>query len=122
MRIRCDGFSLIEALVALALTASVSAALLPALALASRLHRDGAIETEAAVLAASRLSRLAGDVSAGLVGAGGGIDAASGAPFEVECQVVPAEGAPGAYLLSVRVVPLAARGAAVTLTLVVPDG
>lgn len=132
------GFSLIETLVALALIASVSAALLPAIALASRLHRDSAIETEAAVIAAAHLARLASRVASADVSMGGSLDGAEEgwralvdvtgtaaeaqrAVFEVRWQVASVPASPGVVLLAVRVLPMANRAAAITLTAVVPD-
>ncbi|MEX2270059.1 MAG: hypothetical protein WD690_01220 [Vicinamibacterales bacterium] len=143
------GFSLIETLIALGLTASVSAALLPALAAAARLHRDSAIETEKTIVAAARMEWLAAAVADGTVGIGGRLDDAPGgvqgsppgtdgwhafvdragmpveagrASFESRWQVAALTAAPGVYVLAVRVIPTAAPAAAITLTLVVPDG
>ena len=140
MRIQCErGSSLIETLVALALTATVSAALLPALVLASRLHRDSAIETDAALIASARMERLAADVAAGAVATGGDLGMAlagwhelldgGGVPtdparglYETRWRVASVLSPAGVYLLSVRVIPLASRAAALTLTLAVPVG
>jgi hypothetical protein len=129
---------LVETLAALAVIASVTAALLPALALTSRLHRDSAIETEASVIGAGRLEVLAAAVSTGVLGAGGRVDMAqagwsqpvdrAGAPvalaqasYESRWQVVLL-GSPGAvHVVSVRVVPLANPSAAITLSTAVGD-
>jgi prepilin-type N-terminal cleavage/methylation domain-containing protein len=139
MRIYCSrGFSLVETLTALALIASVSAALLPALVLASRLHRDSAIETEAAIIAAARLEDLAAALAAGGLAAGGRLDIAdagwhnvvdrAGAPvaraqasYEVRWAVTPLGGSSRVHVLAVRVVPLANPFAAITLTTAVGD-
>lgn len=118
--------------------ATVSAALLPALALAARLHRDSAIETDAAVIAAVHLTRLAAAVAASEAGVGGGLDTpvdgwradvdASGAEvdsraavFEVRSRISMMPGATHVLLLAVRVVPRAQRDTARTFTMVVPD-
>src|SRR5687768_440089 len=134
MRIHCSrGFSLVETLTALALIASVSAALLPALALASRLHRDSAIETEAAIIGANRLEHLGAALAAGALAAGGRLDIAdpgwndavdrAGAPvarahasYEVRWAVAPLGGSSSVYVLAVRVVPIANPVAAIRLT------
>ncbi|HUF22971.1 MAG TPA: hypothetical protein VMN81_02495 [Vicinamibacterales bacterium] len=136
---RAPGFSLVEALVALALVAGVSAALLPALAGAARLQRDSAIETEAAVIAASRLESLKADVAAGRIGAGGALDAAHDgwharidrdgniatagtAAYECRWRVALAAAPAGALMLSVRVVPAVGARLAVTISTAVPGG
>jgi prepilin-type N-terminal cleavage/methylation domain-containing protein len=133
-----SGFSLVETLVALALIATVSAALLPAIALAARLHRDSAIETEAAVIAAAHLARLAASVAASETGVGGSLDTpvdgwradvgASGsevdsdaAVFEVRSQVSTMPGGTRMLLIAVRVVPRAQRDMPRTFSMVVPD-
>lgn len=135
--LRDSGFSLVEALVALALMATVSAALLPAIALASRLHRDSAMQTDAAIIGAAHLARLAGAVAASSIGPGGSLDGpvdgwrdavdATGAPapassaaFEVRSQVSAIPGGAGVMLVAVRVLPLARRDSAVTFASVVP--
>ena len=138
MRVRGhSGFSLVEALVALALMATVSAALPPAIALASRLHRESAMQTDAAIIGAAHLARLAAAVAAGSIGAGGSLDGplegwcdgvdATGAPapsgraaFEVRSQVSSIPGGAGVMLAAVRVLPLANRAAALTFAVVVP--
>jgi type II secretory pathway pseudopilin PulG len=136
---RCTGCSLIETLVALALVATSSAVLLPALAAAARLQRESALETLAVSIAAARLESLAADVAAGRMDAGGDVDAAvegwhetvdrSGMPggartagFETRWQVAPAPAPAGVLIVIVRVLPLAARAHAVTFSLAVPDG
>lgn len=132
------GFSLVETLVALALTASVSAALLPALAIASRLHRESAIETEAAVIGEARLELLASDAANGTIGAGGRLDARAegwhacvdrsgavveehAASFELRWQIVSLVAPAGVTAVSVRVIPVASRGVSITLATVVAD-
>lgn len=136
---RASGFSLIEALVALALVAGVSATLPPALAVAARLQRDSAIETEAAVIAASRLESLKADVAAGRIGGGGSLDAAQDgwharvdrdgsivtagrAAYECRWRVAPAPAPAGAWLVSVRVVPAVGVRLAVTISTAVHGG
>lgn len=133
------GFSLVETLVALALVAGVSAALPPGLALAARLQRESAIETEAAVIAARFLERLKADVAAGRIGAGGALDAAqegwhagigrggdivaAGAGvYDCRWRVAAAPAPAGAWIVSVRVVPVAAAGLAVTISTAVQGG
>jgi type II secretory pathway pseudopilin PulG len=136
---RASGFSLVEALVALALVAGVSAMLPPALAVAARLQRDSAIETEAALIAASRLESLKADVAAGRAGAGGSLDAAHDgwharidrdgtivpagrAAYECRWRVTPAPAAAGAWMVSVRVVPAVGARLAVTISTAVQGG
>lgn len=137
MRIRgTSGVSLVEALIALALMATVSAALLPGIAIAARLHRDSAIQTDAAVIGGAHLARLAAAPSG--ISQGGGLDDAvegwrayvdatgaevdaGAAMFEVRSQVSTVAGGGRLRLLAVRVVPLASRDAALTLTVVVRD-
>lgn len=121
------GFSLVEALVALALVTGVSAAILPAIALSARLQRESAIETNAAVLAASRLESLKRDVAAGAIGTGGSLESAIegwSAPvepaFECRWQVTDLAAPQGARLIAVRVVPLAGNMAPLTIATVVP--
>jgi prepilin-type N-terminal cleavage/methylation domain-containing protein len=129
------GFSLVEALVALALVATASAALLPAVAIAARLQRDSAIETEASLIASATMESVKAGVAARRIGPGGSIDAAldgwhtrvdrEGAPgaaavFECRWRVAPAAAPSGLLILVVRVVP--PGGAAVTLAAAVPDG
>ena len=134
MRIHCSrGFSLVETLTALALIASVSAALLPGLAVAARLHRDSGTETEATIIGAGRLEDLAAAVSTGALGTGGRLDIAlagwnqlvdrAGAPvdparasYETRWAVAPLGTPGGVHVLAVRVVPIANPFAAVTLT------
>ena len=133
---RDSGFSLVEALVALALIATVSAALLPAVALASRLHRESAMQTDAALIGAAHLARLAEAVAASSIGPGGSLDGpaagwreavdatgapapANGAAFEVRSQVSGIPGGAGVMLAAVRVLPLADRDSAVTFAIVV---
>lgn len=134
---RASGFSLIEALVALGIMATVSAALLPAITLASRLHRDSASETSAAVLGAAHVARLTIAVASSSMSSGGSIDesidgwrqhtdaagaeaGAGNAVFEVRWQVSNMPHSAGVMLVAVRVVPLATPTTAVTLTAVVP--
>src|SRR5688500_3246885 len=134
MRIHCSrGFSLVETLTALALIAGVSAAPLPALALASRLHRDSALPTQAAIIGANRLEPLGAALAAGAPAAGGPRASADpgrndaverpGAPsarahasYEVRWAVAPLGGSSSVYVLAVRVVPIANPVAAITLT------
>lgn len=138
MRMRgMSGFSLVETLIALALIATVSAALLPAIAIAARLHRDSAIATDAAIIGGAHLARLASAAAASGLGAGGSLDGAlegwrahvdatgadvdaRAAVFEVRSRISTVTGGDGVWLLAVRVVPLANRDAALTLTVVVP--
>ncbi len=131
------GFSIIETVVALGLVAGVSAALLPALALAARLQRESAIETEAAVIAAGRIEYLTADVAAGLTGPGGALDTpregwhalvdregndapAASAVFDCRWHVAAAPAPAGLLIVSVRVVPIGAGGGAVTISVAVP--
>ena len=122
------GFSLVETLVALALIATVSAAVLPAIVLASRLQADSAIETEAAAILASRLETLKADVAAGVLDGGGAIDTrvdgwhALMPAFECRWQISPLAAPGGARIIAVRVLPLAKPSAAITIATVVPDG
>lgn len=122
------GFSLIETLVALALVVSVSAALLPAVALASRLQRESAIETEGAAIAASCLEQVKAGVGAGAIGDGGSIDTPidgwhvrATASFECRWQSSALAAPAGLRVLAVRVVPLAGAGLSITMTSVVAD-
>lgn len=136
---RASGFSLIETLVALALVAGVSASLLPAIAGAARLQRDSAIETEAAVIAASRLESLKADVAAGRIGAGGTLDTAQdgwqaridrggnvvtagAAAYECRWRVASSPASAGAWMVSVRVVPAVDARLAVTVSTAVQGG
>lgn len=136
---RASGFSLIEALVALALVAGVSATVPPALAVAARLQRDSAVETEAAVMAASRLESLKADVAAGRISAGGSLDAAHDgwhagidrdgnlvaagrAVYECRWRVTPAPAPAGAWMVSVRVMPAVDARLAVTISTAVRGG
>ena len=135
---RRSGFSLVETLIALALVAGVTAALLPAVALSSRLQQASAVETESAVIAASRLEYLKADIAAGLIGIGGGVDAAiadwhvlvdrqgtpvpaAAASFECRWQIAQAPAPPGVLILTVRIVPLADRSTPLTISVAVPD-
>lgn len=125
------GFSIIENLVALSLMAVVTAALLPGIALAARLQRDSAIETEAAVIAAARLEHVKAGVAAGVIGTGGALDApmegwhvmvdregepAERGAFDSRWQVTPATAPAGVLIVLVRAVPLADVRGAVTLS------
>lgn len=129
------GFSLAEALVALALIATVTSAALPSLAAVARLQRESGIETLAVLAAAARVARLEADAGAGLVGVGGSIDApqsgwhqlldrsgvaTSGGIAVFECRWrIQEAGPPGTLLIIVRVVPLGDEGSAVTLSTLV---
>lgn len=122
------GFSLVEALVALALVTGVSAAILPAIVLSARLQRESALETDAAVLAAGRLERLERDVAAGAIGTGGSLESAVEgwsarveSAFECRWQVMALAVPQGVRLIAVRVVPLAGNMAPLTIATVVPD-
>src|SRR5688500_17671013 len=125
-------------LIALALVAGVTAVLLPAVALSARLQRASAIETEASVIAASRLEYLKADIAGGLIGSGGAIDARlegwhalvdrQGAPspeaaaaFECRWRVSAAASPAGVFILTVRVLPLADSSAPVTVSVAVFD-
>lgn len=127
---RAHGFSIVETLVALSLMAVVTAALLPGIALAARLQRDSAVETEAAVIAAARLEQVKAGVAADVIGMGGRLDASvegwcamvdrEGAPaargaFDSRWQVAPATAPAGVLVVVVRVVPLADPRGAITL-------
>lgn len=122
------GFSLVEALVALALMTGVSVAILPAIALSARLQRESAIETEAAAIAASRLERLKRDVAAGAVGSGGSLDNAVAGwsttiepSFQCRWQVMSLAAPQGVRLVAVRVVPLAGNAPVTVATVVRGD-
>jgi len=115
---RAHGFSIVESLVALALMASVSAALLPAVAAAARLQRAAAIESEAALLAAGRLAVLKREIADGLIATreGTGVSGAFDLRWWVEASAVP-----GILLVRVRVVPRAGHAPAVIVSTAVPD-
>lgn len=122
------GLSVIEVLVATAILATVSAALLPAIALAARLQRESAIEVEAALIATRRLETVKAEIAAGVAVAGAefldrrGV-AVPSAAAAYECtwsiEAVPVQ--PGLSRIAVRVAGIGDR-AAVVITTVVPDG
>jgi type II secretory pathway pseudopilin PulG len=138
LRTFSPGFSLAEALVALALIATVTSAVVPSLAAVARLQRDSSIETVAVLAAASRVARLEADVAADLAGAGGALDTpqagwhqlldrsglsapAGIAVFDCRWQI-QAPGPAGILRITVRVVPLGDASRAVALsTLVLHD-
>lgn len=124
------GLSLVEALLAVALVASATAALLPVLAQAARLHRESDLQTRAAMLASSRLERLV--LAAGGLAYGGAVDAElegwhawldregrlvgqDAATFLCTWRLAPAA-MPGAGILTMRVAPVGAEDSAVTLS------
>ena len=122
------GVSVIELLVATAIIATVSAALLPAIALAARLQRESAIEVEASLIAARRLEMLKAEIAAGLAAAGPEFLDRSGAAVPIgvaayECtwSIEAAPGPPGLSRIAVRVAGLGDE-TAVVITTVVPDG
>jgi len=123
------GLSLVEALLSVALVASATAALLPALMQAARLHRDSDLQTSAAMMAAARLERLA--LATGLA-PGGSLDTPlpgwhawldregravdrEAASFLCTWRVTGSDVA-GADILTVRVLPLGSGDAAITLS------
>ena len=124
------GLSIVEALIAVALVASATAALLPVLAQAARLHRESDLQTRAALIAASRLERLtiaAGGLAHGgelvtpregwhawLDGEGHVVDRAA-ASFLCVWRVVPVATV-AADIVTVRVTPLGFEASAVTLS------
>lgn len=115
---RAHGFSIVESLVALALMASVSAALLPAVAAAARLQRAAALESEAALIAAGRVALLTREIAAGLIAPREGREE-SGA---FDCRWwVEASSVPGVLLVRVRVVARAGDAAPVVVSTAVPD-
>ena len=116
---------------AAALIASASAAMLPALAQASRLQRDSDLQTSAVLMSVARLQRLESAVAAGL-GPGGSLEAPvdawhawldrdgravpeAGAAFACRWAVSPSA-APGVSIAAVRVEPRGAPHAAITLS------
>jgi hypothetical protein len=125
------GFSLAETLIAAALIASATAAMLPAIAQASRLQRDSDLQTAAVLMSVARLERLESAVAAGL-GAGGSLDApvdgwyawldrdgraVQEADAAFACRWAAAPSAvPGVLIAAVRVAPRAAPHAAITLS------
>ena len=119
------GVSIIELLVALAMTAVVTAAMLPAIVLASRLQRDSAVETRAAVIASARLEMLKAAPALGegreLVDRDGRPSEASRATYECRWTVDAAPGAPGALRIVVRAYGMGDPSHVVIAT-VVPDG
>ena len=125
-----DGFSLAESLLAVALIAGASAAMLPAMAQAARLHRDSDLQTSAILAAAARLERLKTAAAAGLP-EGGSIDTAiagwhawvdadgrlvESARGVFECRWTLSTAAHGVLVAAVRVEPRAAPHAVVTLS------
>lgn len=117
------------------MVATVSGALLPAVAIAARLQRESATETEAAVIASTHLERLKAAIEAG-GGAGGAIDSAvegwsafltrggatsdeGAAPFECRWQI--AQGVPGVWIIRVRVLSRAGPEVDVSIAAVMPD-
>lgn len=124
---RESGLTVIEMLVALAVFTTVSAAILPAIALAARLQRDSGIEMEAAIVASRRLETLKveledGPVASGsaLVDRGGDVVPGDRAVFECRWFVDTAPGAPGAVRIAVQV-SAPGSGVALTISTVVPD-
>ena len=119
------GVSIVELLVALAIMTTVSAALLPAIALASRLQRDSAVETAAALIAAARLELLKAAPAAGegreFVDRDGTPSPVDRASYECRWAVDTAPGAPGALRIIVRAWAIGDRAQVVVAT-VVPDG
>jgi hypothetical protein len=116
---------------AAAVIASATAAMLPAIAQASRLQRDSDLQTAAVRMGAARLERLEGDITAGL-GAGGSLEApvngwhdwldregravpAAEAAFACRWAASPSSAA-GVLIAAVRVEPRAAPYAAITLS------
>jgi hypothetical protein len=125
---RESGLTVIEMLVGLAVFTTVSAAMLPAIALAARLQRDSGIEMEAAIVASRRLETVKIALEDGPVASGSAFVDRTGdaapedrAVFECRWLVETAPGAPGVSRIAVQV---SARGGsvAVTLSTVVPDG
>ena len=119
------GASIVDLLVALAIMTTVSAAVLPAIALASRLQRDSAVETTAALIAGGRLEVLKAAPAAGeghafldRDGRAAGIDRAV---YECRWRVDTAPGAPGAWRIVVRASAIGDR-AQVVVAAMVPDG
>ena len=119
------GASIVELLVALAMMVTVSAALLPAVALASRLQRDSAVETEAALIAAARLEALKAAPARGegrdFFDRDGSMTTEDRAVYECRWRIDTAPGAPGALLIVARAAAVGERGEVVMAT-VVPDG
>ena len=134
---RNHGFSIVESLVALAMVAVVSAALLPAVALAGRLQRESAVETEAVTIASATLERVKAQMP-GVAATGGSLEARAAGWYALvnregaeagaedsayECRwhvsrlAVPAT----VVVLSVRVIPLAADLPPVTIATAVRD-
>lgn len=134
---RHHGFSIIESLVALAIVAVVSAALLPAVALAGRLQRESAVETEAVTIATATLARVTAQMPAAAASGGSlaartagwhamvsraGVEAgAADAVYECRWQVSRLAAPASVAVLSVRVIPLAADMAPVTIATAVRD-
>ena len=131
------GFSIIELLVALAMMAVVSAALLPAIALAARLQRESAIETESATIAAAALERVKARMPA-VSAPGGSLDgrvagwhvlvnregvevSEAGAAYECRWRIARLDAPAGVVVLSVRVLPLGVAHQALTIATVVRD-
>jgi type II secretory pathway pseudopilin PulG len=119
------GVSIVELLVALAIMVTVSAALLPAIALASRLQRDSANETEAAVIAAARLEALKATPGRGeghdFFDRDGFATTGERAAYECRWRIDTAPGAAGALRIVVHAAAVGERAEVVAAT-VVPDG
>jgi len=115
---RAHGFSIVETLVALALTASVSAVLLPAVAAAARLQGAAAIESEAALIAAGRIALLKREIAGGLIEPREGREGAGA--FDCRWWVEPSI-VPGVLIVRVRVVSQAGDAAPVGVSTAVPD-
>ena len=114
-----------------------TAAVLPAIVLAARLHRDSAVATEAALIAGARLESLKGDVANGATAGGGSLDEgvdgwqayfdragvevpAAGAVYECRWRVA-ASPSPGVLIAAVRVSWRGQAGGAITLSTAVHD-
>lgn len=131
------GFSIVESLVALALMATVSAALLPAVALAARLQRESALETEGVTIAASTLERLRGQMAPAALSGGdldtraagwhafvdreGAVSGGTNAAYECRWQITRLDAPSNVAVLQVRVIPLAAANLPITLSTAVRD-